>query len=400
MSLRKWCSPTLAPAHPLHCLSSPDCGHHWFYDFRVNRRRYRNTTETDHKQKAKAIEARERSRVLDGRHQIRQLPDVTFAQFAATYLRDYAEQNKRSVARDREILKVLIRAFGSVLLHEITGLRIEQFKRDRLAGKWRGHQHTGPAKPIRPGTVNRELDTLRSVFSKAVEWKMLREHPMDAVKRLKVDNRRTRILTEAEQAALLKASPKVLARIVRLALISGARIGELLALKWEDVTETELWLIETKNGRSRRLPRSPAIEAALRTCPRGRSPWLFTNKRTHQPYTVNGVAHVFKRALVRAGITTGDVTLHTLRHTALSRMIAAGIDDFTVMALSGHQSVRMLERYTHPTAARQVDALESFSAMGRNGAEPAEDNPKSAGGRQEARTPDLRVANAALSQLS
>jgi hypothetical protein len=53
------------------------------------------------------------------------------------------------------------------------------------------------------------------------------------------------------------------------------------------------------------------------------------------------------------------------------------------MALSGHQSVRMLERYTHPTMARKVDALE-----------------KGAGGRQEARTPDLRVANAALSQLS
>ena len=55
-----------------------------------------------------------------------------------------------------------------------------------------------------------------------------------------------------------------------------------------------------------------------------------------QPYTVNGVAHVFGRARERAGITTGDVTLHTLRHTALSRMIAAGIDDYTVMAISGH----------------------------------------------------------------
>lgn len=55
-------------------------------------------------------------------------------------------------------------------------------------------------------------------------------------------------------------------------------------------------------------------------------------------YTVNGVAHVFKRALKRANIPTGDVSLHTLRHTALSRMIASGIDDFTVMAISGHRS--------------------------------------------------------------
>jgi integrase len=45
---------------------------------------------------------------------------------------------------------------------------------------------------------------------------------------------------------------------------------------------------------------------------------------------------------MRAGITTGDVTLHTLRHTALSRMIASGYDDYTVMEISGRSSTRML----------------------------------------------------------
>jgi integrase len=221
------------------------------------------------------------------------------------------------------------------------------------------------------------------------------------VRRLKVDNRRTRILTEAEQQALLAACPKKLGRIVRLALITGARIGEVLALKWEDVSEAELLLLETKNGKSRRLPRSPGIDAVLKACVRGSSAWLFTNPRTHEPYTVNGVAHVFKRTVVRAGILTGDVSLHTLRHTALSRMIAAGIDDHTVMALSGHSSTRMLERYTHPTVARKVDALESFPAsMGRTWAEQPAGRSILIGGRREDRTPDLRVANAALSQLS
>lgn len=97
---------------------------------------------------------------------------------------------------------------------------------------------------------------------------------------------------------------------------------------------------------------------------------VFTNTRTRKAYTVNGVAHVFKRAVRRANILTGDVSLYTLRHTALSRMIASGIDDFTVMAISGHRSVRMLERYTHPTNARKIDALESIPAsLGRSWAE-------------------------------
>jgi integrase len=391
MSLRKGCKK----------VEWSQCEHHWFYDFRVNRMRYRNTTETANKQEAKKIEAQERSRILEGRHAIRQQPDISFKTFAATYLRDHAELHKRSVERDRAILQVLTRSFGSLILHEITAHRIEQWKRERLAGKWRGHQTTSAAKPIQPGTVNRELDTLRSLFSKAVEWGQIREHPMRAVKRLKVANRRTRILSEAEQQALLAACPRKVGRIVRLALITGARIGELLALRWEDVSETELLFLETKNGRSRRLPISPAIKAVLAQCPQGRSAWVFTNTRTHQPYTVNGVAHTFKRALARAGVLTGDVSLHTLRHTALSRMIAMGIDAFTVMALSGHSSTRMLERYTHPTDARKTDALESFTeSMGRNWAEPENEDVKKIGGRREARTRDLGVANAALSQLS
>ena len=76
-----------------------------------------------------------------------------------------------------------------------------------------------------------------------------------------------------------------------------------------------------------------------------------------KPFTVNGAAHVFARAVKRAGIVTGDVTLHTLRHTAISRMIASGVDDYTVMAISGHSSTRMLARYTHPTEELKIDAL-------------------------------------------
>jgi integrase len=238
MSLRKRCSPTFpalldGQVNPLHCPTSPRCDHHWHYDFRVNGHRYRNTTETADKQKAKDIEAKERSRILEGRHGIRRQPDITFKAFTGTYLRDHAELHKRSVDRDREIIAVLNRWFGSLMLHEITAHRIEQFKRERLAGKWRGHNST-VGKPIKPATVNRELDALRGILSKAVEWGKLLDSPARNVKRLKVDNRRTRVLSDEEQRALLEGSPRKLRSIVTLALITGARIGEILSLRWED----------------------------------------------------------------------------------------------------------------------------------------------------------------------
>jgi len=418
MSLRKRCSRTEPPLlstgerNPDCCATSPRCEHYWFYDFRVNGRRYRSTTETADKQKAKDIEAKERSRILDGRHGIRRQPDITFRVFADTYLKDHADLHKRSADRDREILKVLNRYFGSLILHEITPHRIEQWKRERLAGKWRGHGATSAAKPLKPATVNRELDTLKSILSKAVEWGKLHDSPARNVKRLKVDNRRTRILTDGEQRAVLEACPRKLRALVTLALITGARVGELLALRWEHVREGYVTFWETKSGKPRRIPISPAMQAVIDALPR-MHPWVFTNARTADRYTVNGVAHVFNRAVERAGISRWEeVTLHTLRHTALSRMIASGFDDYTVMEISGHSSTRMLARYTHPTEERKIGALD-LPAVGtiwaHNDNAASEDSKtaseiaellRNSGGRHEARTRDLRVANAALSQLS
>ena len=82
-------------------------------------------------------------------------------------------------------------------------------------------------------------------------------------------------------------------------------------------------------------------------------------------------------------------------------MIAMGVDDFTVMAISGHRSIRMLERYTHPTEPRKLDALETFATVdGQNLGRTENEDAKQAGGPHGVRTHDLRVANAALSQLS
>ena len=287
----------------MHCPKSPDCPHHWYYDFRANRKRISEHDGNGQQAGRQEVRSENASRILDGRHSIREQPDITFKAFAGTYLQDYAEQRKRSVDRDREIIKVLNRAFGSLILHEITAHRIEQFKRERLAGKWRGHGHTSSAKPIKPATVNRELDTLRSVFSKAVEWGKVLAHPMRNVKRLKVDNRRTRILSEDEQDRILAASPRKLGRLVTLALMTGARIGELLELRWEDVADGYLTFMETKNGKARRIPISASMQAVFDATTKARRR---TSSRTFahtNPTPSTAMAHVFKRAVDRGPVS-------------------------------------------------------------------------------------------------
>ena len=95
-----------------------------------------------------------------------------------------------------------------------------------------------------------------------------------------------------------------------------------------------------------------------------------------------------------------DITFSTFAKTYLTDDAELHKRSVDSLEISGHSSTRMLGRYTHPTAERKIGALESFGSMGRKWAEREDRGWKKAGGRQEARTPDLRVANAALSQLS
>ena len=147
------------------------------------------------------------------------------------------------------------------ILHEITSDRIEQFKRDRLNGTWRAFKQKKSAKPVKPGTVNRELDTLKSVLSKAVEWKSLVDSPARGVKRFRLQNRRTRILSADQQRRLLDTCERMpkLQALLKLALITGARIGERLALRWDDCQGGYMTFWQTKNGKVRRIPITETI---------------------------------------------------------------------------------------------------------------------------------------------
>jgi integrase len=351
--------------NPLRCAGSPKCDHHWWYDFRVNGRRYRATTETSNKNQAKAIEAKERSRILEGKHQIRRQPDVTFSQAAREYLDLYAIPHNKSPQRAKEAIEVLKREFGGMLLTQITPFTIEAWKAKRLAGTYRGHGQKSAPKPVQPATVNRELNVLSAILAKQVEWKKLVESPARQVPRLKVENTRTRILSEAEEDRLLAALPLQARRITQVALLTGARIGEVLGLTWDEVTATELTFRHTKNGTARSVPMTETLRQLLATV-RRRGTFVFMSRPgrrrpTATRYTPNGFRHTFRRAVERAGLDGDKVTPHTLRHTVLSRMVAAGHDDFTVMSISGHRSTRMLQRYAHPQQAHRLAAMESVT---------------------------------------
>lgn len=385
MSLNKRCSPDVPATlpngtpNPFHCPKSPRCDHFWHYNFRVNRQRFRASTETADKHKARDIEATERTRILEGKHGIRRQPDITFKAFAKTYIDEYCVPNLRpgTVSTARSVVKRLNDTFGNQLLREITSFGIEQFKSKLVA------------LGLKPGTVNQQIARLNAVLNKAVEWKRLRESP-GRVRKLKDRATRTRILTPDEQQRVVAAcgTPQLqhIQPIIELLLITGARITELLNVRREDCEGGYLRFAHTKNGHPRRVPITPRMAEILASVqgprlplpegaphrarvyrlPAQRTGYLFTFFGNTRQKTIGSARKgAFGAALAGAGITTGDVTVHTLRHTALSRMMGAGIDARTIMEISGHRSFTMLQRYTHPTEQRKMDAL-SVPADGHN----------------------------------
>jgi len=93
-------------------------------------------------------------------------------------------------------------------------------------------------------------------------------------------------------------------------------------------------------------------------------------RRPGQPY--RRILTGFLAALRDAGIHDPRVCIHSLRHTALSRMVAAGVDLRTVMDVSGHSRLEELQRYTHSNEQAKAAALSTFqSVLDTTGAQPA-----------------------------
>jgi len=165
--------------------------------------------------------------------------------------------------------------------------------------------------------------------------------------KLKVDNMRRRVLTDQEQANLIAASPKKLRCLVMLLLLTGARVGETLALRWEDVSEDGvLTFLHTKTGKIRCVGGTEEIQAVLNALPRAHAQ-VFASPRTGKAYTGDGLRSMLRRALRRAHIDPSGVSFHTLRHT-----VAASVDIKTVSAILGRSTSRMLSNGTRTNRRR------------------------------------------------
>ena len=185
-----------------------------------------------------------------------------------------------------------------------------------------------------------ELALLSNLFTVAAkEWRMESlTNPVLAVRKPAASRPRERRLVGDEEARLLASCADWLRPMVILALETGMRKGEILALRWEnvDLAKRVALLPDTKNGTARHVPLSSRAGDVLKGLPRNISGGVFTNQN---------VSHAFIAATQKAGIE--GLHFHDLRHEATSRLFEKGLNPMQVAAITGHKTLQMLKRYTH-----------------------------------------------------
>ena len=244
-------------------------------------------------------------------------------------------------------------AIGDLKLDEVTpALLVEA--RDELS---RGRS---------AATVNRYLAALSHVFTQcAGEWQWLRYHPMrGVVQRLKEPPGRVRYLDRDEiedfLAACRQSSNSSLFPVVLIALSTGMRRGEILGLRWKDVSlERRLIVLsKTKNRERRGIPITEQVLESLMSLQRYTHTDLLFPSSTVPPKPLD-IRAPFNRALTAAGIE--EFRFHDLRHTCASYLAMNGASEREIAEVLGHKSLSMVKRYSHLSREHLRGVLEKMN---------------------------------------
>jgi integrase len=242
------------------------------------------------------------------------------------------------------ILRILSSRWGGQSLSAINKQDIVLLKEELLA------------KGRAASTVNHYLNALSQLYQIAInEWGLKLTNPITGIKRMsEPPGRMKRLSREAETTLLAychELNLSYLADIITVALDTGMRCGEILSMRWEDVDliNRRVLLRDTKNGDSRQVPLSNRVKIILQQLSSRDAgdlvfPYCRWAIRRHYIRVVKQSANAHKGA--QNPFT--DLRFHDLRHEALSRLSDKGLNVMEIAHISGHRTLTMLRRYTHP----------------------------------------------------
>jgi integrase len=337
----------------------------YHYEFELNGRRYRGSTKRRNKQAAQTVESIIRTRLLDTTQGVPRPSDIpTFAEMADQFLA-WAKTNlaPATVKLHRVNIAKLKKFYKGKLLTEIDQKSVEEFK------VWRAGQkrENGEGK-VSGATVNRNLTTLKRIFNYADAMELNVRNPVRPVPFFK-EAGRVRALTFEEVDKYLAAAKGDLKDFAVLAVETGARPMELLALHKKDVhlAEGYVSLPGTKTRKAHRdVPLSKdAKEVLERRIAASSNGYIFPVRR---PKTKNKeVDHISSlkgahERVIKDCFPDDPFTAYTFRHTYGTRHAQAGTELPVLAELMGHAEIQTTMIYVHASKKMKIEATEKLQA--------------------------------------
>ncbi len=316
----------------------------------------------------------------------------------ADWLNQWLDEAQHSVSpktleRYREIVdKHLVPNLGALPLGKLQPMHIQNYYTQALAsGRCDGKGG------LAPQTVRHHDRVLNVALKRARSLRLIPGNPVDVVKRPMVERREVEVMDSDASAKLLRtAGDTRLHTPIFLALATGIRRGELLALRWSDIdtekrtltvnqsleqTKAGLRFKAPKTKRSRRtIALSPSVVEVLQAhkvrqveervslaLGRNQSGLVFT-RHDGEPINPRNFSKEFTRIVKRAGIR--PVTFHGLRHTHLTNLLLAGVHPKIASERAGHASIATtMDIYSHAVPGLQEDAAMRIDAALRTALE-------------------------------
>lgn len=304
-----------------------------------NGKPYRESAKTEKESEAKRLLRKREGEISDGKIPGIHFDKVKFNDLADDFLTEYKINGRKSIAKAERSVAQLKAFFGGDRATNITTPRIQKYIEKRIEDE------------MSNATINRELAALKRIFNLGLQQTPPKVDRVPHIPMLKENNVRKGFFEHADFTALHEALPVYLKGLVSFAYKSGWRVSEITNLKWAQVdldnNIVRLESGETKNNEARTVYLDNELKA------------VFLNQKARQK-ELGKISHYvfmnesgtdkikdFRGAWAKA-CTDSKISkklFHDFRRTAVRNMVRAGVPERVAMAISGHKTRSVFERY-------------------------------------------------------
>jgi len=303
----------------------------------VNGKPYRESSHSKKETDAKRLLKLREGQGVEGRFPGLKVERIRFVELAEDYLTDYRVNEKKSLVRAEECVWELKNFFGDMRAVEITSDKVNRYIEKRQDDE------------MSNASINRELSALKRMFSLGMQQTPPKVVRCPHIPRLEENNVRSGFFERNDFLRLRSALPDYLKPVITMAFNTGMRKGEILSLTWDKVDffgkKITLSPDDTKNKKSRTLfleeELYDVIVAQKKRCGMlyPTCPYVFSREGKK----IGQFVKTWKSACIAVGLK--GKLFHDFRRTAIRNMVRAGIPDKIAMAMSGHKTRSVYDRY-------------------------------------------------------